>query len=843
MTTDLGPGAVVGWLQDHASPDGLAGCAFLIGPNVVLTCAHVVGAHLGLESPVPAEPPTGKVTIRFEALQSEVTGQVLPGGWHSNIRARPGGLSDIAVVRLDEPVQAISSLPAIAQYMPAETRLVLIHGAEADYKSYGQQVQGRMSGANIARGWRQIDPESLARGFTVKNGFSGSPVLDDLGNVVWGMIVAVAEAGSGVAYAIPAEHLWTALTAAGADTTVRISDETDRRAAEAMTKVRAEYEAQLSQRNLETEQMRQELEHLRRGVRGLEQEARKAFDEGANEALDALAAGDVLPATEILRQRMEQRLRDLREARNAAAAAGRQLGTMRKLVDSADALKAFRQAAEAEPNDFWTWIEVSRLERITGTLEGAVEAITAASEAAEDDVWLSAVAYNEHGDLRRSQGDLSAALQSYQAALSKLRSLMSTDLKQQPMLAAVGWQRELSISYTKIGDVQRVQGDLSGALESYQASFAIAQHLIEDNPEDLGWQRDLSVSFNKIGDVQQAQAKLTAALKNYQASFALRQRLANRNPHNPRWQRDLSVSYERLGGAWLAQGNLRVALDNFQASLAIAMNLSLIDPGNAEWQRDLLVAYSRIGDVQWAQGTLNDALNSFHASLAIMNRLAQADLDNASWQHELCVLHDKIGDVLRMQGALLEAFENHQTSFNIAKRLVQIDSRNADWQRDLSVSHEKIGDLHLAQGRFDEALENLKTSLAIMDRLTRMDPGNAEWQRDLAASYEKIGDLHQAQGKGEEAVASFIQALEVYQKAQMLNPGDVQMRLSSVVPLWRLGVLQGTEGQANLEAALRILQQYALDDQLDHVHRAWIAQIEVDLAGATSQSLETCGSN
>jgi hypothetical protein len=35
------------------------------------------------------------------------------------------------------------------------------------------------------------------------------------------------------------------------------------------------------------------------------------------------------------------------------------------------------------------------------------------------------------------------------------------------------------------------------------------------NPGNAGWQRDLSVSHNKIGDVQRAQGDLTAALASY----------------------------------------------------------------------------------------------------------------------------------------------------------------------------------------------------------------------------------------------------------------------------------------------------------------------------------------
>src|SRR5260370_22043032 len=248
MAADLGPGAVVGWLRAHATADGLAGCAFLIGPDIVLTCAHVIGAHLGLPKPVPKEPPTALITIRFEALQDEVTGRVHPRGWFGNIRPAPGELSDIAVVCLDNPVRAILFLPAIAQRMPTQSRSVLIHGAETDYKSYGQQVQGEMGGSNIPRGWRQIDPRNSARGFTVENGFSGSPVLDDLGNVVWGMVIAVAEQGSGVAYAIPADDLWAALRSAGVETTLRLS--------------RAQDEAKQAQ-------MQQELDQLQRPVRWL----------------------------------------------------------------------------------------------------------------------------------------------------------------------------------------------------------------------------------------------------------------------------------------------------------------------------------------------------------------------------------------------------------------------------------------------------------------------------------------------------------------------------------------------------------------------------------------------
>ena len=56
--------------------------------------------------------------------------------------------------------------------------------------------------------------------------------------------------------------------------------------------------------------------------------------------------------------------------------------------------------------------------------------------------------------------------------------------------------------HNKIGDVLVAQGDLPAALTSYQASLAIAERLAKPDPGNAGWQRDLSVSHDKIGDVQ-----------------------------------------------------------------------------------------------------------------------------------------------------------------------------------------------------------------------------------------------------------------------------------------------------------------------------------------------------
>ena len=135
-------------------------------------------------------------------------------------------------------------------------------------------------------------------------------------------------------------------------------------------------------------------------------------------------------------------------------------------------------------------------------------------------------------------------------------------------------------------------------------------------------QRELSVSYNRIGDVLVAQGNLTAALKSFRASLTIRERLAKADAGNAGWQSDLAVSFSRIGEVLVARGNLEEALKSFRASHDIIERLAKADVGNAGWQSDLAVSYNRIGDVFVAQGNLAAALKRFRASYDIVERLA-----------------------------------------------------------------------------------------------------------------------------------------------------------------------------------------------------------------------------
>ncbi len=149
------------------------------------------------------------------------------------------------------------------------------------------------------------------------------------------------------------------------------------------------------------------------------------------------------------------------------------------------------------------------------------------------------------------------------------------------------WQRDLTVSHHRVGDLAQARGDLTSAAEHHQTSLDIAARLASADPTNTDWQRDLTVSHDKVGDLAQARGDLTSAAEHYQTSLDIAARLAAADPTNTGWQRDLTVSHDRVGDLAQARGDLTSAAEHYQTSLDIAARLAAADPTNTEW-RDLI---------------------------------------------------------------------------------------------------------------------------------------------------------------------------------------------------------------------------------------------------------------
>ena len=129
-------------------------------------------------------------------------------------------------------------------------------------------------------------------------------------------------------------------------------------------------------------------------------------------------------------------------------------------------------------------------------------------------------------------------------------------------------QRDLSISFERLGDVSVAAGDLAAARAYYEQGLAIRRKLADADPHSAEKQRDLSISFNKLGDVSRAAGDLAAARAYYEQGLAIRRKLADADPHSAQKQRDLGVSHIKLFDIENSLGNRPAAREQLAAYVA-----------------------------------------------------------------------------------------------------------------------------------------------------------------------------------------------------------------------------------------------------------------------------------
>jgi len=110
-------------------------------------------------------------------------------------------------------------------------------------------------------------------------------------------------------------------------------------------------------------------------------------------------------------------------------------------------------------------------------------------------------------------------------------------------------QLERARSQRSLGEALRAQGDLASALAADREALRIMSELTEKTPEDPFWQRDLSVSHSKVGLDLLAGGDAGSARDEIRAGLAIMTRLASLDTTNAEWQRDLGELHRANGDA------------------------------------------------------------------------------------------------------------------------------------------------------------------------------------------------------------------------------------------------------------------------------------------------------
>jgi WD40 repeat protein len=193
--------------QILSADGGVAGAGFLIGEDVVVTCAHVVRAG--------GHGPGDRVRLVFPRAEGapQAEGQVLIEPW------RAPDADDVAVIRLSDVPAAVEALP-VGSAAGCRGHRVRSFGFPIQAPPgghFGYGTAGDLLPATDVDGGGGLLQLTGANDLT--QGFSGGPVVDEVTGLVIGMVTAITAPdghlrGQGIAYATPAQVLrevWPAL--------------------------------------------------------------------------------------------------------------------------------------------------------------------------------------------------------------------------------------------------------------------------------------------------------------------------------------------------------------------------------------------------------------------------------------------------------------------------------------------------------------------------------------------------------------------------------------------------------------------------------------------------------
>ena len=119
------------------------------------------------------------------------------------------------------------------------------------------------------------------------------------------------------------------------------------------------------------------------------------------------------------------------------------------------------------------------------------------------------------------------------------------------------WQRDLSVSLNKVGDVKLQRDDAAGADAAYAEGLKIVARLAERNPENLGLIRDVALSLSNLGDVRLRTGDASGAVAHYEQALAKLRPLSEHDPDNTLWLRDMTRHDEQTGRRQIADRGYR----------------------------------------------------------------------------------------------------------------------------------------------------------------------------------------------------------------------------------------------------------------------------------------------
>ncbi|HOB95262.1 MAG TPA: serine/threonine-protein kinase [Aquabacterium sp.] len=226
------------------------------------------------------------------------------------------------------------------------------------------------------------------------------------------------------------------------------------------------------------------------------------------------------------------------------------------------------------------------------------------------------------GDQARSGGDLALAARHYDTALRHATTLA----RAAPGDLALQLRRIEAARYRASVDYWPYHPGLGRYAEARgQIERLVTEHaaLLAAHPDAIPVLEHGGGLLNQFSDFQRIGGDFAGSLATQRRSHAMAQRLVQLQPDNPRWQRWLYLAEGRLADALLETGDTDAGIALWQQSIARREAQAQADPSNERAQRNLANGYGPLAEQLFTLGRHAQALAWYERENRLLRQLRE----------------------------------------------------------------------------------------------------------------------------------------------------------------------------------------------------------------------------
>ncbi len=359
-----------------------------------------------------------------------------------------------------------------------------------------------------------------------------------------------------------------------------------------------------------------------------------------------------------------------------------------------------------------------------------------------------AVSYNKLGDISKAEGDIAGAKGYYAKSLG-INEAIATET------GTVQSRCDLAISYDNLGIIYKTEGDIADAEIFCKRAFEL-RAVISRETGTVESRRDLSISYDRLGNISKAEGDIMGAKAYYAKSLEIREAISN-EMGTVESRRDLSISYNNLGDISKAEGDIAGAKDYYIKSLEVREAM-VEETCSIEALCDLLISNRILGHIYYEE---NDIITAelFYLKVVEIDEIISKETAAIEVRKMALLTYERLSNICKAYGDIAGAEAYYVKSLEIFEAIAK-ETGTVESRRELYIRYEKLGDISCAEGDIASEKYYYLKSLEIREGIAN-ETNTIESHRKLSLCYEKLGDISRAEGDIIAAKTYYTKSLEI----------------------------------------------------------------------------------